>query len=704
MRVKRAALAALLLFGCPPAEPIGTITPPDAAPLPTGVQLHPVPRDASPDEADASARLAVHGMQLPVKHPRLFWTPERKKRATEWLGKHPLSPKPDDYVMQAFVYAMGGADCSRAIDWALAVDMSGAGKSVACDRCRWDGEAAILVFDWCYGDMSASQRKTFADRVGAWLAAWSKEGWGGTSRTDLTFEQNNYFWGYWRNEIEFAITTYPENRTVADELFSDALDTRWKNAFLPTTKTTSKGGVAQEGSQYGNYLLGYPVIPFQTAAAAGRDMWSESGFFREAVFYLVYTTLYAPTVSKYSQTGLSIFPFSEDEFFERGGEAQTPTFGDFMLAAAERWSTTNVGRYARQWLATVKPKLSPWQEAADPGGDARDLALLPLDYYASGPQYLWAHSSAPFASSTSVFVQMGGPTSSAHYNRDPGAFQIWRGGRWLSRQTVGYANDIAAYGAQPPVDTQDAVGHNSLLVEGRGVIGAYPGGTRSMPIVRRLESDPAFTYADVDLTPVHRTKNAGEQYDNPMVEHIEREYLFVRSLETLIVFDRIETDTASRKKTFLLHAETKPVVEDAKHVLITNGPQALRMTTLVPAAVTHHVVDENVDAAGKPIKNRGVGQFRIEVEAGGAATAARDSYILTVLQAKDAAAQPLSPTIIEQGGAFVVTLDPSTQVTFEKGKTSTGGKIRVKNGAGNGKSLRSNVQLIEVTDDGPSWR
>jgi hypothetical protein len=80
---------------------------------------------------------------------------------------------------------------------------------------------------------------------------------------------------------------------------------------------------------------------------------------------------------------------------------------------------------------------------------------------------------------------------------------------------------------------------------------------------------------------------------------------------------------------------------------------------------------------------------------------AAQSYILTVLQARDASAAGLSPSVQDNGTSYVVTLSPTVKITFVKGMSSTAGSILI-NGAT--KAFRSDVQKIQVTEDGPVWQ
>ncbi|MCC6764316.1 MAG: hypothetical protein IT293_06605 [Deltaproteobacteria bacterium] len=91
-------------------------------------------------------------------------------------------------------------------------------------------------------------------------------------------------------------------------------------------------------------------------------------------------------------------------------------------------------------------------------------------------------------------------------------------------------------------------------------------------------------------------------------------------------------------------------------------------------------------------------QYRIEVDTT-AGTA--QSYILTVLQARDAAGAALTPSVVDDGASYTVTLDGTTSITFQKGMTSSGGSIDI---GGVVTPLRANVQSMSVTAAGPAWQ
>jgi uncharacterized protein (TIGR03437 family) len=337
--------------------------------------------------------------------------------------------------------------------------------------------------------------------------------------------------------------------------------------------------------------------------------------------------------------------------------------------------------------------------AADAGGPERDFHSLPLDYFAPGPQYLYGRS-AWGENATTFHVQFGPLEGTGHAHYDAGNWQIWRNGRWLSRETVAYSENLAGYANNGVTPAGDSPMHNVILMNGRGL--AYSpsnGGAR----LRRLESRPDYVYAAADLTPAyrnHQVPSPRRDRDNPVVAHVEREFLFLRPLETMVVLDRLESNSsvmpaASVVKTFLAHFEQMPVIEDAGNVLAVNGDQALRITTLVPSAPSHRIVNEGGT----------VGQYRLEMETSGSA----QSYFLNVMQARDAAGQNLQAAVSETAASFTVTLSLAgrgyCRIVFEKGMVSAGGGVSCSPAAmpAGVEPFLSRVQGIEVTDDGPVW-
>jgi hypothetical protein len=300
------------------------------------------------------------------------------------------------------------------------------------------------------------------------------------------------------------------------------------------------------------------------------------------------------------------------------------------------------------------------------------------------------------------------PTGVGHLHSDQGSWQLWRGGRWLSRESVDYGAKFAGFGGTGIVNAYESAAHNTLLVNPDSQ-GCNPGSTclgqggapiwgdvNGPPVVRRLESKPTHFYVAVDLTESYRNhevqKGTHKERDNPAAKHVEREFVWVRPLETLVIFDRVRANDvggvpAERiKKTFLAHCEVPWKLEDGQRAVCSNGPQALRVTTLVPAAAQRGTVAEG----------SGTGQHRLEVSTSGAT----ESYFLHVLQATPGGEPALAPAVKETEDGFTITLNGEYGLTFEKGKSSSGGGIAV---GGKLQPFGSGVQRMVITEAGPTW-
>jgi hypothetical protein len=637
-------------------------------------------------------------LQIPTSHPRLWWTPARLAQARAWYAQNPFTPSSSDRLGQAFRYLMTGETqyARSAINFALsytvtdqAANSPDPNTGIASDGARWEGENIILIFDWCYDAMTPDERTIILNRWNTYIDNLRKKPWGGPN-----MPQSNYYWGYLRNELEWAIATWHENQPMAQTFLNHALITRWQNSFVPHAAGEGRGGVLQEGSAYGRALVDYATIPLVSAGLLGRNLLAETDFFREAVYAIIYSTTPGRTALK-SDGSLhwELFPFADDERFVEGGDAEAVTWANFMTMAATEWSGSAVGQYARRWMSTVGYPATRYVRAVDTGGSERDFATLPLDYYASGAGFLYGRN-VWGSQGTAFHLQLSETYDHGHRHEDMGNWQIWRKGRWLSRETTGYAQDIAGYAGSGSVGTEHELAHNGLLVDRRG----FPrGGRNGRPVVKRVESRPTYAYAAVDITPAFRntaTRFPRPEQDNAAVARVEREYVFVRPLETLVIFDRAQSTNASTVKTFLAHFERAPAAEGNSYLAV-NGDQALRVTTLLPDSATRRVVNEGGQ----------IGQYRLEVETSGTA----QSYFLHVLQAGGAADPDLQALVTDSGDRYLVTLEHpslgSARLEFMKGAASTGGGI-----AYSASSLPTSlapfldrIQGMQVTASGPVW-
>lgn len=665
----------------------------------------------------------AQGIRFAKSHPRLwFGDSTRYERAKAFAQTHAhLAPsdKVGDYreaIDLAFMHVAGNVDCAAAIQWALNFqNKSGSApkpSDAGSDKVRWGGEAIVLVYDWCYDQLTASQRSTLIDAWNIWFGNVKQQAWGGVG-----MYEDNYFWGNLRNEMEWGIATLGEN-AQADTFLSHALNVRWKGA-VEYFRKGGEGGVCAEGMDYGGTVLYYPLIPFVTAQAGGRNLFAETDRFFSAVYWLLYAGLPAKTYNVGTkQMDWQWFPFNDDEHaFWDGDRQRAHYYGDFMSQAVRIWPST-AGRYAQAWLNRVSPKQSLFTEADAVKVAAANLSELPLDFYGSGISYLYGRSKKLDSKDTNpgtVFLwQLGRPPqgSTGHRHYDSGSFQMWRNGRWLTREATAYATPVPGYKNGPGEDGGHGIAHNMPLVNGLGPV-AWRFRERGMPVVRRLESQPAYSYASVQLTESYQIHPDHQELENRALVSLEREYLFVRSLETMLVLDRIQmqspdkgaTPATSVGATFVLHFETTPSVEDSNHLLAVNGDQALRVTTLIPTAGgTYRQIPEPKSFA-----------VRTELDyVGGASSACGPNrscvYLLNVLQARNASAPNLKAAVVDSTptnpttGTFTVTLRPNTgadvTIVLQKGMQSAAGSIDI---AGARRPLRADVQHVSYTENGPVW-
>jgi len=205
----------------------------------------------------------------------------------------------------------------------------------------------------------------------------------------------------------------------------------------------------------------------------------------------------------------------------------------------------------------------------------------------------------------------------------------------------------------------------------------------------------------VDLTGVYRNDiccSGHPERGNQAAVHVEREYLFIRDIETTVILDRLQSDTAARSKTFVFHCETNPVLVDANHVNCVNGSQQLYVTTLLPATPSSR---SSFDEGDTVAANN---QYRIEINDMPGVTT---SYTLHVMQAMDTTGSTvLTPAVVDSSpgnptsGTFTVTLDANHKIIFNKGMTSSGGSITLN---GQTTNLYGSVEGISITNSGPVW-
>jgi hypothetical protein len=736
---------------CGTISAAGLYTAPPAVPSPADVTVtatsaaDPTKTSSSSVTITASATTTANsGLNIPAGHPRLFWTPSRIATAQAWVTSTKYaglttSPRPlDDYDVAFTCFVMNvSAACTQAITDTTAFAptcSSGAG----CDAMRASGEQMLLIRDWLAPGcgkascLSSAQVTTLDGNWSAWQANQDSpaQTWG-----NVGMPANNYFAGQFRNDFDFGVATNGENGAAATNL-SYALSARWPDLLNYVSPTgTGKNGTlgyglhSQEGGgEYGRYSLNYYAVPMASAAVLGRDLWNETTAFQSGVLQTIYNTMLTPTTSR----GMwDLFTWADDENWVNangcgyvshnptgntnttgGCGAESQYYGDFMQAAASEYAATNVGKYARQWLATVKPAVGPLFRSVDPGGTPLAFSNLPLDYYSSGAQYMYAHD-VWATTGTAILWQMGlnqganpSPTSAlgtGHYHQDAGTFQASRKGVNIIRETPAYGETVAGYGGAGTVDAATGFAHNIPFLGGQASINLFGACADGPGVVKRLETQPGYAFAVTDLTLTYQNNvcdSGHPERENPYAVAVVREYFFFRGINVLVILDRLQTDTASRSTTFVSHCETTPTVTGATVACIDGAQEAL-YTALVPSSPTINIVAENANSAT-------AANWQYRIEANNANPGNVVSYNIYTIQLGDAAGfSPLKPSIVDSSsstpasGTFTITIDANDSLVVNKGIASSGGTI---NAAGNSTTLSTTVHGMSITSGGPVWQ
>lgn len=677
---------------------------------------------------DSSGAHAL-ALDIPATHPRLWYgKPARLTQARNYFISHPFTPAAGDFAALALrgLLTNNAADCTAAAqhmrDW-----QASAGPGGFRDDVRGEGEDLMLAFDWCRSTFTPAEIQTIVTRWNGYMDRELADTLGNQGK-----EANNYWAGRTRNLLLWGIASTGDNPR-AQEFIDDALDIRMGVQFARWDRDFGAGGVFPEGDDYGVVSLSYPLIAFATAADFGYDPLLHEPYYTEAIYALIYGSTPGPSsITGAAANQVSFFPFNDDEHFYDGGAINLRTYlGDFATYLGAHSPGTGNGRHALAWRAATGAGRRWMFDALGTSGDPSSLATLPLDYYAKGAEVLDVRTGHS-ADATQAHLQLGTPGGIDHRHLDGGSFQLWRKGRWITRESTGYEDFLTGFMGQDRAKSDDALAHNALLFEGRstgiwigdsGPLAESPGGDqpRGLPHVVRLQHAPQFAYAVVDLADAYRN-GLDTRVDWPYADAAVREFLFVRPLQAMIVLDRMRGSSdslrsfygtgnwleqgpresgADVRRTFVMHFEQRPVADSGSRMIATVGTQRAELLTLLPpspyaaASPNVRVVDERQPG------DEQAGQFRLELDSRGQT----ESYFLNVVTGYDAGEARIEASLQDLSDHWVLTLQHPTRgsatIEFSKGMSSTGGSVRI--GSGSATALAQTVQGMRVTEDGPVW-
>lgn len=515
----------------------------------------------------------VNGLTIPAARPRLWWTPDRLARAKAWYAAHPFTPAAltanvsgsgRDAADWALHYRLTGATASArtAIDWLLGYTAPQAAVGNNAQAASNDYLACWfypVVFDWCYDQMASTEISNLVARFDSWAAWFAMRSWGG-----VWMPNNDYFWGYWTNEILWGVTSYglsaqapwlldfalkTSGTTVDDQ--GTAIDSRLTavlkamssptqpalvsdriinpTAYTPGLNYTKalrpmSGGVPVEGVLYGQASSATPVPAFRTAQALGLDFYGSGvpalrDYYKQYLCYLLYTTSQEPTHNRNAAVSPSyqLHPFgdvdSPSDFpyypaVYRTVDSPVDNTLDFMNTAADVFGGTKLGQYAQTWLTMLAGVNVPHRfvAAVAQTGTASPLSELPLDYYGGDTTgFFWAKDRWG-AGATDVFFQ-GRAVSSGHFQYDAGNFHVRSKGYYLVKESSGWQTTRSFTGTPANYNSMTSLAHNTVLfgygTDFRGSVLLYDSGTfltQDRGVTLGLESRADHAYAAVDFS------------------------------------------------------------------------------------------------------------------------------------------------------------------------------------------------------------
>jgi hypothetical protein len=680
----------------------------------------------------ASASTLAANLTIPAGHPRIWFADAaRLAQARAYYQTNPFTPGSDMQLLALRGLLTNNAqDCATAVNALMNFTLPLVHGDAFRDPIRTEGEGMISIYDWCHASLTPAQRNTLVARWNQYMDFDN-----GDTFANEGSEGNNYWWGRTRNTLMWGIASHGDH-AGAQAHIDHALDVRMGQWFARWYNDFGRGGVFVEGSDYGVVMLSYPLVAFVTAADLGLDPYTTyAPFFRDAIYALYYGTTPGPTTTTGGASGRpALFPFGEDSNFYNGSAIAIRRYlGDFAAYMGQRDPSSGNARHMRQWLAETG-NARDWLFDAIRNTTPGDQVGLPLDYYAPGA-LVFDLRTAHDPNAMQVHLQLGTPGGSQHSHTDGGTFQVWRKGRWITRETVANSRQFVGMAGQGIVSADHPIVHNSLLFEGlstgrwigEGIRIIPPGQPRQdnpngLPTTVRLHHAPQFGYAALELSDAYRNTD-GRRVDWPYADRAMREFLFIRPLNALLILDRMRGSSDSLmpfysgpnwvppdgvtapppqrqaqdvRRTFIMHFEQAPTLAGPR-ASATIGGQIAELITLEPAAPGYRVVDENL-----PPPQPQIGQHRLELDSVGTV----ESYFINIVHARDVGAPALQATMSQSPTQWTIQLnDPATStsaiVVLHKGMTSQGGSIRI--GSGPVVPLLEYVQRIEVTRDGPVW-
>ena len=564
---------------------------------------------------------------IPTEHPRIYMRPASKQRlAAKLAASTPAAERfrsmvdsqiagTPHYAFQpwnaALLGALGGDAkyCTYAVAetdcWVAEEEKLIAAKEnaqVASDSYLEVGDiigGLAMVYDLCFAAVTAPQKTrwiTYANQA-VWNV-WHPDDatWGGAAHSwtgwSIDNPYNNYHYSFLRATMLLGLATHGESPEAAGlvDLFRKDKLAKLVTGF----EQNLQGGGSREGTGYGtSHRTLFELYDFWEATT-GERVWDLTAHTRASLAYFMHAT--APTLDRIAPIGDHARD-STAAFFDYHREQ--------VLVLQHLVGADPIGSVAQTFLegASVKEMGQFFQFVwdflyADAAHAKQPLATLERTYYASGTGTTFFRSG--WAADATWGAVIGGPYTESHAHHDQGSLLFFKNG-WLGYDAI----ISSASGIEQGEELHNLV----RLVGGSGTLR-----------MQESKSPGQTTALADDANVLHWAAKLEGLYGNPSVTRVEREVVFLKALETMVVFDRIEADVTS--SVWQLNAPVAPTLAAGRWSVAGTGGAGLDVFVLQPTVATGVVT-------GWPALNSDVKDgFRLDVSSSG------HTRYLTVLAAK----------------------------------------------------------------------
>ncbi len=451
--------------------------------------------------------------------------------------------------------------------------------------------AMALHYDWCYDQLSPERRRAIA----GWLKEAARWGW---ARSGAPVAHNDG--GARQCLLGSAALALLGDDPEGDDLYRLSRENFDRN-LLPWLNDGGQGGRSGDGGEYEGLHAFYIVkFAWMSQTATGEDIFSQSPFFFARLKHLLFGWYPRPLVEKHGA-------YSMREYYSPGGDhirmgfvgdtqpyqsaaALCARFRDTPEAQAVRWLA---GEWPTQWMQyTLRwavlgdyeniPACAPAGTAVEARPGAGGEPGVGLAYLDRGCNTMYMRSD--WSDDATWILFENAPFVSAHDGLDSGTFEIFKGDILAAR--TGNC-DHGNIGAPHSLNyLHRTISGNCLLINDpqekwkgflAGAEGENDGGGErtNFPLsssadadayryyrevfqrgqIRRFRTGADCAYALADLTPAYNNPRFHSgKLNRAKVTNVSRQLLYLRALDTVIVFDRVTSTDPQFKKTWLLHS------------------------------------------------------------------------------------------------------------------------------------------------------